>query len=77
MDEIRAKVDLGNNLRVRLGADEGIKILSTVSSENLRNKISSLEDVNLSSGPVNGDILIYNSTTNNWESTNIIRGGRY
>lgn len=73
MDDIR----LGNSLNVRLGADQAIKVISAVSSENLRNKISSLEDVNLSSGPLNGDILIYNSTTNVWESKNIINGGTY
>ena len=51
MEDIRAKVDLNNNIKVRLGADQAIKVISAVSSENLRNKISSLEDVNLSSGP--------------------------
>lgn len=54
-----------------------IKVTSSITAENIVNSLDDLIDVDLSGGSVNGSVLVYNSTTNNYESTNIIDGGSY
>lgn len=74
---IKASVIDNNKTIARLGDQNVIKVTSSITAENIVNSLDDLIDVDLSGGSVNGSVLVYNSTTNNYESTNIIDGGSY
>ena len=63
-----------NVIKVRLGAENAIRIVSSsLSSTNL----SSLDDVNISGDLPNNSVLVYNSSTKQWDPYIFIDGGTY
>lgn len=74
---VRASIVDNNKTVARLGDQNVIKVASTINTENLVDSLDDLIDVDLSGGSVDGSVLVYNSITNNYQSTNIIDGGSY
>lgn len=64
-----------NIIKVRLGAENAVRVVSAVA--NLKMKLSDLDDVNAPSGIPNNSVLIYNSTTEEWNPYPFIDGGTY
>ena len=64
-----------NIIKVRLGAENAVRVVSAVA--NLEMKLSDLDDVNAPSGIPNNSVLIYNSTTEEWNPYPFIDGGTY
>ena len=63
-----------NVIKVRLGAENAIRIVSSsLSSTNL----SGLDDVNISGDLPNNSVLVYNSSTKQWDPYIFIDGGTY
>ena len=63
-----------NVIKVRLGAENAIRIVSSsLSSTNL----SGLDDVNISEDLPNNSVLVYNSSTKQWDPYIFIDGGTY
>jgi hypothetical protein len=63
-----------NVIKVRLGTENAIRIVSSsLSSTNL----SSLDDVNISGDLPNNSVLVYNSSTKQWDPYIFIDGGTY
>ena len=63
-----------NVIKVRLGAENAIRIVSSsLSSMNL----FGLDDVNISGDLPNNSVLVYNSSTKQWDPYIFIDGGTY
>jgi hypothetical protein len=63
-----------NVIKVRLGTENAIRIVSSsLSSTNL----SGLDDVNISGDLPNNSVLVYNSSTKQWDPYIFIDGGTY
>jgi hypothetical protein len=66
--------DINNNtIRVRLGAENAIRVVSAVPTA----KLSNLDDIDTSGGIPNNSILVYNSSTELWSPYPYIDGGTY
>lgn len=65
-----------NLVSTKLGPENVVKVVSSVSNDNLTTNLNQLEDLNLS-GLEDGNILVYNSTSQVWENLDEIDGGDY
>jgi hypothetical protein len=70
MADIKAKLISDNNIKVRLGSENKIKVIPSIGAATLK----ALNDVDLSNLE-NGFILVYDSNTNKWTATNILTPG--
>jgi hypothetical protein len=77
MSEIKVRTNLGNNTIVRLGDQNAIKVLSSVSTENMVDSLNDLSDVDITTSTVSGSILVLNAQTGIYEATNVLYGGTY
>jgi len=75
MSDIRVRTNSDNLIKVRLGADNANRVVSAVA--NLKMKLSDLDDINDSSGIPNNSVLVYNSSTEQWNPYPFIDGGTY
>jgi hypothetical protein len=64
-----------NTLQTRFGATAAVRVVSAVA--NLNMKLSDLDDINNLSDIPNNSILVYNSTTQQWDPSPYIDGGTY
>ena len=85
MDEIRVKLDhpdlvkaslSDGNLTGNLGSQNVIKVVSSVSSASTITSINQLEDINTDNAQ-DGNLLIYNGTSEVWEVSDELDGGEY
>jgi hypothetical protein len=70
MSEIRVKTNNINQIKVRLGDENKIKVIPSIGAETL----GALHDVD-TSNLGNGYILVYDNNTNKWTATNILTPG--
>ena len=56
------------NIKVRVGQQNATKVVSSLSGTRTISQ-ASLSDVDIGSGLQNGQVLVYNSTTNKFETT--------
>ena len=64
-----------NTLQARFGATAAVRVVSAVA--NLNMKLSDLDDINNLSDIPDNSILVYNSTTQQWNPFPYIDGGTY
>ena len=64
-----------NTIPTRFGAGNAVRVVSAVA--NLSMRLSDLSDVNNLSDIPNNSILVYNSTTQQWDPLPYIDGGTY
>jgi len=62
-------------IQTRFGAGNAVRVVSAVA--NLSMRLSDLSDVNNLSDIPNNSILVYNSTTQQWDPLPYIDGGTY
>lgn len=74
---IKVIVDPNNQLSARVGGQNTIKVVSSVTSETQTNELKDLDDINLPTEILDGSILVYNSSTMKWEAQDEIDGGVY
>ena len=55
------------DIKVRVGSQNAIKVLSTLSGGG--GALGNLSDVDISGGLSDGMVLVYNGTTSKWEAT--------
>ena len=55
------------DIKVRVGSQNAIKVLSTLSGGG--GSLGTLSDIDVSGGLSNGMVLVYNSSTAKWEAT--------
>ena len=55
------------DIRVRLGSENAIKVLSSFSGGS--GTLGGLDDVSIEQGLSNGMVLVYNSSISKWEAT--------
>lgn len=77
LSQIKVTTDSNNQLSARLGSQNAIKVVSSVTSEIQSNDLKDLNDVNMPSIIQDGSILVYNSFTSKWEVSDEIDGGSY
>lgn len=70
MSDIKVKVVNENSIQVRLGSENAIKVVPSIGIS----KLSLLDDIDISNLG-DGYVLVYNSSTNKWTSTNILTPG--
>jgi hypothetical protein len=70
MSEIRVKTNNINQIKVRLGDENKIKVIPAIGAETL----GALHDVD-TSNLGNGYVLVYDNNTNKWTATNILTPG--
>ena len=75
MSEIRVRTNPDNLIKVRLGEDNANKVVSSVANLNLN--LTDLNDINIPSGVPNNSVLVYNSSTEQWNPYPFIDGGTY
>ena len=73
MSDIRIRTNSDNLIKVRLGADNANRVISAVPTT----KLSNLDDVNISGDLPNNSVLVYNSSTKQWDPYIFIDGGTY
>lgn len=66
MSEIRVRTVPENLIKVRLGADNANRVVASVANLNL--KLGDLNDVNIASQITNTSVLVYNTSTNEWNA---------
>jgi hypothetical protein len=54
------------DIKVRVGSENAIKVLSSISGGGTLN---SLTDVDMTNGLLNGMVLVYNSSISKWQAT--------
>ena len=74
---IRVKAEPSNQLSARIGSQNAIKVVSSLTQETLKNELRELEDISLPQNVEDGSILAYNATTMKWEATTELDGGSY
>ena len=55
------------DIKVRVGSNEAIKVVSSLSGSG--GTLGALSDIDISGGLSNGMVLVYNSSTSKWEAT--------
>lgn len=76
-DAIRVRVSRPSNLiSAKVGAENTVKVVSSVSSDNLITSLNQLEGINLSNLK-DGDILVYDSILQVWKNEEELDGGEY
>ena len=76
MSNIKVKVEQ-QNTTVRVGQQNALKVLSSYSSGNLINSISDIPNVEIIPPVEDGSLLVFNSSTQKWQSTIELDGGTY
>lgn len=64
-----------NTIKVRLGAENTVRVVSAVA--NLKMNLTDLNDINTNTAITNNSVLVYNSTTQQWDPYPYIDGGTY
>lgn len=75
MSDIRVRTNSDNLIKVRLGADNANRVVSAVA--NLNMNLTDLDDVNTTAGIPNNSVLVYNSSTDQWDAYLFGDGGTY
>ena len=75
--EIKVVVNPNNQLSARVGDQNTIRVVSSVTSESQNNELKDLGDVNFPQNISDGSILVYNSNIQKWETSDEIDGGTY
>jgi hypothetical protein len=75
MSEIRVRTNPDNLIKVRIGADNANRVVSSVANLNLN--LTDLNDINNPTGLPNNSVLVYNSSTEQWNPYPYIDGGTY
>jgi hypothetical protein len=75
MSDIRVRTNSDNLIKVRLGADNANRVVSAVA--NLKMNLTDLNDVNTTTAIPNNSVLVYNSSTEQWNPYPFIDGGTY
>lgn len=75
MSDIRVRTNSDNLIKVRLGADNANRVVSAVT--NLKMNLTDLNDVNTTTAIPNNSVLVYNSSTEQWNPYPFIDGGTY
>lgn len=75
--EIKVVVNPNNQLSARVGDQNTIRVVSSVTSESQNNELRDLDDVNFPQNISDGSILVYNSNIQKWETSDEIDGGTY
>lgn len=75
--EIKVVVNPNNQLSARVGDQNTIRVVSSVTSESQNNELKDLDDVNFPQNISDGSILVYNSNIQKWETSDEIDGGTY
>ena len=75
MSEIRVRTNPDNLIKVRLGSDNANRVVSSVANLNLN--LTDLNDIDIPSGVPNNSVLVYNSSTEQWNPYPFIDGGTY
>lgn len=57
------------DIKVRVGQQNSIKVISSINGDISNLTLSGLSDVNVSGGLSNGMVLVYNGATNKWDAT--------
>lgn len=70
MADIRAKLNTENNIKIRLGSEDKIKVIPSVGAASL----TALTDVDVSNLG-DGYILVYDNNAKKWIATNILTSG--
>ncbi len=73
MSDIRVRTNSDNLIKVRLGAENAVRVISAVPTT----KLSNLDDVYAPAGIPNNSVLVYNSATDQWDPYPFIDGGTY
>lgn len=73
MSEIRVRTNPDNLIKVRLGEDNANRVVSSVANLNLN--LTDLSDINIPSGIPNNSVLVYNSSTEQWNPHPYFDGG--
>jgi len=55
------------DIKVRVGSNEAIKVVSSLSGSG--GTLGALSEIDISGGLSNGMVLVYNSSTSKWEAT--------
>jgi len=74
--DIRISKDNGNPVSGRIGTNNALKVVSAVSSGSTISSIYDLDGLDFSDSS-DGNVLVYDSDTNIWESVDEIDGGFY
>lgn len=75
MSDIRVRTNSDNLIKVRLGVDNANRVVSSVA--NLKMNLTDLNDVNTTTAIPNNSVLVYNSSTEQWNPYPFIDGGTY
>ena len=73
MSDIRVRTNSENLIKVRLGADNASRVISAFPTT----KLSNLDDINIPEDLPNNSVLVYNSSTKQWDPYIFIDGGTY
>lgn len=66
-----------SDIKVRVGDQNAIRVVSAVLSSDIPEKISDLSDFNAIPPIEDGNILIYNQSIEKWENKDEVDGGYY
>ena len=75
--EIKVIVNPNNQLSARVGDQNTIRVVSSVTSEIQNNELKDLDDVSFPENINDGSVLVYNSNIQKWETSDEIDGGTY
>lgn len=75
MSDIRVRTSPENLIKVRVGPDNANRVVSSVANLNLN--LTDLNDINIPTGVPNNSVLVYNSSTEQWNPYPYIDGGTY
>ena len=73
MSEIRVRTNSDNLIKVRVGADNANRVISAAPTT----KLSNLDDINITGELPDNSVLVYNSSTKQWNPHPYNDGGTY
>lgn len=75
MSDIKVRTSPDNLIKVRVGSDNANRVVSAVA--NLSLNLTDLNDINIPTGVPNNSVLVYNSSTEQWNPYPFLDGGTY
>ncbi len=78
LSDIKVVVDPNNLLSARVGTQDAIRVVSSVSKEiPTQNFLKDLDDIDIPDPVSDGSVLVYNASTMKWEAVDELNGGSY
>ncbi len=78
LSDIKVVVDPNNLLSARVGTQDAIRVVSSVSKEiPTQNFLKDLDDIDIPDPVSDGSVLVYNTSTMKWEAVDELNGGSY